>query len=110
MGLLIDTDQPLFRDFPTESHTNYQWWPMTAGTRAIVMPDGAESIVTVMDSFAYLRNLGLLAEFKHRGGKLLVSGMGLKNLQQYPECRALLSSVYRYMDSDEFDPTQELPV
>ncbi len=110
MGLFIDIDHPLFRDFPTESHTNYQWWPMTAGTRAIVMPDGAESIVTVMDSFAYLRNLGLLAEFKHRGGKLLVSGMGLKNLQQYPECRALLSSVYRYMDSDEFDPTQELPV
>ena len=41
-------------------------------------------------------------------GKLLFSTMGLQNLQEYPEARALLDYIYRYMDSPEFEPGQEI--
>ena len=38
MGQLIQKDHPLFKEFPTESHTNWQWWPM-ANQRAVILPD-----------------------------------------------------------------------
>ncbi len=107
MGQLIDNAHPLFRDFPTESHTNWQWWPM-ARQRAIVLPKNYESIITEMDSYAYLRPMTQLLECRCKGGRLLFSSMGLQKLQKYPEARALLSSIYRYLISAEFVPRQEI--
>ena len=109
MGLLIDDAHPIFKDFPTDCHTNYQWWIM-ASQRAVILPKEIKSIVTVMDSYAYMRNMALLLEFKCLKGKVLFSTMGLQNLQQYPECRALQASIYRYMDSEDFTPSQEIDV
>ena len=109
MGLLIDEGHPLFKHFPTNFFTEYQWWPM-ASQRAFILKDNVKSIVNVMDSYAYMRNMGQILEFKCRNGKVLASSIGLQNLQNYPECRALLTSIYEYMDSDEFDPLQEINV
>ena len=107
MGLLIDEKHPLFKNFPTESHTDYQWW-VTSGQRAIILPEGVKSIVTVMDSYAYMRNMGQILEFKCLNGKVFLSSLGLQDLQEYPECRALQSSIYDYMGSADFDPEQEI--
>lgn len=38
----------------------------------------------------------------------MLSTMGLQNLQQYPEARALLDAIYQYMASDQFMPKQEI--
>ncbi len=107
MGLLIDAEHPLFRRFPTEFHTNYQWWKMASG-RAQILPPGMRSIVTVPDSYAYMRNLSLLAEFRVGPGKLFLCTAGLAEGAKYPECRALLAEIYSYMASDAFRPSQEL--
>ena len=109
MGQLIDEKHPIFRHFPTEFHTNWQWWPM-ASQRAIIFPHSVKAIVTEMDSYAYMRPMAQLAEFRCGGGKLIVSSMGLQNLQEYPEGRALLDAVYRYMDSEAFVPEEETTV
>ena len=109
MGQLIDSAHPLFADFPTESHTNWQWWPM-ASRRAVILPKRIPAIITEMDSYAYLRPMAQLFECRCGGGKLLFSSLGLQDLQQYPEARALLSSIYRYLGSEEFAPEQELDV
>ena len=34
--------------------------------------------------------------------------MALRELGQYPEARALLSAIYRYMETDRFQPDQSL--
>ena len=107
MGQLIDDRHPIFRAFPTEFHTNWQWWPM-ASRRAVILPKRYEAIVTEMDSYAYLRPMAQLLECRCGRGKLLFSSMGLQNLQEYPEARALLSAIYRYMASEEFTPNQEI--
>ncbi len=107
MGQLIEEGHPVFRDFPTEFYTNWQWWPM-AGQRAVILPERYESIITEMDSYAYLRPMTQLLECRCGGGRLLFSSMGLQDLQEYPEARALLSSIYRYMGSEEFAPKQEI--
>lgn len=107
MGQLIDDDHPLFRYFPTESHTNWQWWPM-ANRRAFVLPKQVNAIVREMDSYAYLRPMAKLFEGSCFEGRILVSSMGLQDLQQYPEARALQNAIYRYLASETFAPMQEL--
>lgn len=107
MGQLIDVNHPIFKNFPTEFHTNWQWWPM-ASQRAIIFPHPVKAIVTEMDSYAYMRPMAQLAEFRCGGGKLIVSSMGLQNLQEYPEGRALLDAIYQYMTTEEFSPKEEI--
>lgn len=108
MGQLIDAAHPVFRNFPTESHTDWQWWHM-ASQRAVILPEYYQTIIAEMDSYAYLRPMAQLLECRCGNGKLLFSAMGLQDLQEYPEARALLASVYQYMDSAEFQPKQEIP-
>ena len=112
MGLLIDAAHPVFASFPTDAHTDFQWWPM-ASRRAVILPEALQSlrpIVTLMDSYAYLRPMAQLFECRCGGGRLLFSSLGLHHLTQYPEARALLFSIYRYMGSEAFAPAQEAPV
>ena len=107
MGQLIDETHPLFEDFPTEFHTNWQWWPM-AVQRAVILPGQYEAIIAEMDSYAFMRPMAQLFECRCMRGRLLFSSLGLQNLQQYPQCRALLDSIYRYLSSERFDPAQEI--
>ncbi|WP_163229514.1 glycoside hydrolase family 2 TIM barrel-domain containing protein [Bifidobacterium aerophilum] len=110
MGQYIDADHPLFDGFPTESHTDWQWWPM-AGRRAVVLPESAgriRPIVTEMDSYAYLRPMAQLFECRCGNGRLLFSSMGLQDLQDHPEGRALQGAIYRYLASPAFDPRQRI--
>ena len=107
MGQLIDSGHPLFRFFPTEPHTDWQWWPM-ANQRAIILPEPVRTIVAELDSCAYLRPMAQLFECRCGGGRLLVSSLGLHRLPEYPEVRALRRAIYAYMVSEDFRPEQEL--
>ncbi len=113
MGQLIQKDHPLFKEFPTQSHTNWQWWPM-ANQRAVVLPETVglgktfDAIITEMDSYAFLRPMVQLFECRIGNGKLLYSTLGLQDLQQYPEGKALLRAIYKYLDSDAFAPRQSM--
>ena len=107
MGQLIDAAHPIFRDFPTDSHTDWQWWPM-AVQRAVILPERIQAIITEMDSYAFLRPMAKLFECRCGGGRLLFSTLNLHRLQRHPEARALLQSIYWYMDSEAFRPDQVL--
>ncbi len=109
MSLLIDAGHPALQDFPTETHSNWQWWAMSNGL-GVIVPAGLRSIITLMDCYAYLRPMTCLFEARVGGGRLLFSSMGLLENTQYPEVRALLNSLYVYMDSDRFDPEQTVSV
>lgn len=107
MGQLIDNRHPLFAEFPTEFYTNWQWWPM-ANQRAVVLPERYKAIITELDSYAFMRPMAQLFECRCGNGKLLFSSMGLQNLQQYPEARALQNAIYQYLKSEAFAPEQEI--
>ncbi len=109
MGQLIEEGHPLFRAFPTAFHSDWQWWPM-AGQRAVILPEACRvhSIITEMDSYATMRRMAKLFECRTGGGKLMFSSMGLQDLMQYPEARALQTALYAYMGSDAFAPREEV--
>ena len=109
MGQLIDAAHPVFRSFPTESWSNWQWWPM-AGQRAMILSEPIDCIIAEMDSYAFLRPMAKLFECRCEGGRLMVSSMGLHQLAQYPESRTLQKSIYDYLASADFQPRQTLPL
>lgn len=109
MGQLIDDAHPLFEGFPTEFHTNWQWWPM-ASQRAVILSKRYQAVIAEMDSYAFLRPMAQLLECRCGGGKLMFSSMGLQDLQRYPEARALLDAIYCYMESEKFAPEQMIDV
>ncbi len=110
MGQLIDVRHPIFKNFPTQPHTDWQWWPM-AVSRAWILEGklaGTRPIIRELDSYAYMRHMAQLLEFRVGKGRLVMSSMGLKELcEQYPEARALQNAIYTYMTDPSFLPPQE---
>ena len=106
MGQLIDADHPLFRAFPTESFSSWQWKPM-ACRRAMLLPRRMKAIVAEMDSCALLRPMAQLFECRCGPGRLMVSSLGLHQGEQLPNVRALQKAIYDYMASELFWPEEE---
>ncbi len=111
LGILCDPSAPALARFPTEFHSNWQWWPLVRNARPIAY-DGAPGdfrpIVQVVDNFVRNHKLGLIAETKVGQGSLLISAIDLQAHQDKPEARQMLHSLLRYMDSPEFAPRHEL--
>lgn len=107
MGQLIDTEHPIFKEFPTDFHTDWQWWIM-ATKRAVILPLPMKTIITEMDSYAFLRPMAQMIEFRCLKGKVLLSTMELHKSQQYPEVRALQASIYTYLSGENFEPAEEI--
>ncbi len=107
MGLVIDIKHPALALFPSQKHSNYQWWAMASG-RPMILPKHIQPIVTVPDSCMRLQHMGLLFEASMGGGKLMVSSMGLLKKQQYPECSALLNSIILYLENGIYASNQSI--
>jgi len=111
MSILTNPKLPLFSDFPTEFHTNWQWWPIIKDSRPFILdntPKNYRPLVQVVDNIERNHKLGLIFEFAIGKGKLLVCMSDLKAIQNKPEGRQLYSSILKYMSSDKFNPSQPL--
>ena len=110
-GFLCNPGHPALAEFPTEFHSNWQWWRLVKQSRPIILdetPADYRPIIHVIDNFARNHKLGLLFETKAGRGKLLICAIDLPALQDYPEARQLMHSLLRYIDSSAFAPTSEL--
>jgi hypothetical protein len=110
-GFICDPNHPALAEFPTEFHSNWQWWHIVKNSRPIILdatPADYRPIIHVIDNFARNHKLGLLFETKVGKGKLLVCASDLPALQAHPEARQLLHSLVRYVDSAVFAPKVEL--
>ncbi len=112
MGLLIDTTHPAFEFFPTDYHTNWQWWDLIRRSKTMVLDSmyaQCTPITTMVDNFYKNRRLTNLFETSYGRGKLLVVSMDISNeLDKRPEARQLRYSLIRYMSSNRFNPATRL--
>jgi len=108
LGILCDPKHPALTQFPTEFHSNWQWWDLVTKSRFMILdefPAELRPIVQVIDDWNTNRRLGIIFEAKVGKGKLLVSGIDLKNnLNERPVARQMLHSLLEYMDSSAFAP------
>ncbi|MFC7141563.1 sugar-binding domain-containing protein [Halosimplex aquaticum] len=107
MGPLCDSDHPLFDDFPTEAHGDWQWWHLLSNARPIVLddaPDEFEPLISMIDNIERNQRLGLVFETAVGEGSLLVCAADLFAADDDPSVRAFGRSLVEYAASDAFDP------
>ena len=102
MGLLIQKDHPALAGFPTDQHSDWQWWSILTPSPGAVVLDHVKSgkpIVQVIDSFARNQKLGLIFEAQVGTGHLMVCSADLagKALGD-PMRRQLRSSLVDYLE------------
>ncbi len=110
MGLLINPDHPALQNFPTEFHTNWQWWDLCKQSKSLDMKElKTKHIVTVIDNFFKNRNLSNLFEAKVGNGTLVFSGIDLlSDREERPVAKCLLVSLVDYMNTTEFSPSETI--
>ena len=108
LGILCRPEHPVFAQFPTEVHQNWQWWEVLKGAKVLVLDDqpaDLRPLVQSIDTWFDNRRLGLLVEARVGKGRLMISGMNLSDdLTTRPVARQLRGSVLRYMASPAFAP------
>lgn len=111
LGFLCDPRTPALAAFPTEFHSNWQWWHLVKNSRPIILDDapaGYRPIVQVIDNFERNHKLGLIFETKVGRGKMLICAIDLLSLQDKPEARQLLHSLLQYVNTAAFAPKATL--
>jgi hypothetical protein len=108
LGILCNPKHPLFNGFPTEYHSNWQWWDPITHSQAMIIdefPAELKPLIQPIDTWFENRRLALAFEAKSGNGKILVCSINMKDsLDQRPVTKQLLSSMLNYMNSDLFDP------
>ena len=111
LGILTNPEHPIFKGFPTEMHTNWQWFPVIKESHPLVLDNFAKDyrpVVQVIDNIERNHKLGLVMEWKVGAGKLLVCMSDLEKASKYPEGKAFYQSVIDYMRSVDFNPQVEM--
>jgi hypothetical protein len=114
LGILCNPGHPALAQFPTEYHSNWQWWDAMSHSNAINLnsfPEDIDPIIRVIDDWVTSRRLALVFEARVGKGRIIVSGIDLlDNIENRPEAQQLLYSLKHYMLSGDFNPKSVLTI
>lgn len=119
-GVLIKNEHPIFKNFPTENHTNWQWWDLLTHCQPMILdsydnkyswPKGFKPVVQPIDSWKINRKLALVVEVRVGKGKLLICSIDIeKDLNNRPATKQFRQGLIEYILSDSFNPETEVSV
>ncbi len=113
LGMLMDPDYFLFNEFPTEDHTDWQWWCVAKCSRPLILnslPKDYRPLVQTIDNVERNHKLGILMEFRCGEGRILLSTTDLDSISQYVEGRAYKNTLIQYANSYGFNPKTEITI
>jgi hypothetical protein len=114
LGILCNPEHPALAGFPSEYHSNWQWWDAMHDGQAIMLngfENKIEPIVRIIDDWFENRSLGLIFEAQVGEGRIIVSGADLiSDSENRLEAKQLLYSLKNYMVSPEFEPNSEISI
>lgn len=111
LSILTDPAHPLLKYFPTECHSDWQWWSITRNSRPMMLNATRgeyRPLIQVVDNIERNHKLGLVFEFAVGKGRLLVCMTKLRAIADTPEGRQFRSSLLRYVKSDAFRPAEQV--
>ncbi|AQT69276.1 Beta-glucuronidase [Anaerohalosphaera lusitana] len=112
LGHLIRDEHEALAEFPTDMHTDWQWWDIARGGHVFILNDtpfGFRPIVQPIDDFHRNNKLGAIFETRYGDGKLLVCSWDLPGkAEKSLAAKQLLYSLMQYVGGDEFLPEHEL--
>ncbi len=110
IGMVIDSKHPMFDNFPTDRHSDWQWEAIYKNARGFILndqPKDFEIIAQPIDDFHRNNRLGGIFEAKVGNGSLIVCGFDFTSNNVGA---TLQQSIIEYMKSDKFSPKQSLEV
>ncbi len=114
LGILCDPAHPALAEFPTEYHSNWQWWDPIFNGKAMLLdslPAAIDPLVRVIDDWFTNRRLALAFEANVLNGKMIVCSVDLfENMDNRPVSRQLRYSLKKYMNSAAFNPSVNLTI
>jgi hypothetical protein len=114
LGILCDPQHPVFNDFPTEYHSNWQWWDPVTHSQAMIIdgfPADIKPLIQPIDTWFENRRLALAFETKIGKGKLLVCSIDLKGVKDDRlVSKQLFRSILNYMNSEKYNPAVEMDI
>lgn len=112
MGIWCDPKHPALAQFPTDSHSDWQWWDICKSGRTLVLDSLSANITPIVrmtDNFYKNRNLGLVFEANVGKGRLVMCSPDLGTaLESRPVARQMRHSIMSYMASQAFAPKATL--
>lgn len=112
LGILCDPKNPAFGSFPTEYHSNWQWWDPLSHSQAMILdgfPEALKPVIQPIDDWFKNRKLALAFETRTGGGKLFVCSIDLKDINdERIASKQLLTSFLNYMNTPSFNPQTEV--
>ena len=108
-GILVENTHSIFDLFPTDYHSDLQWWELV--NKAQVMqfsdfPNDFQPLVQSIDTWFLSRKIGMLFEANVLGGQLVMTTMDItNNLEQRHAARQMRASILHYMNSEQFHPS-----
>jgi hypothetical protein len=108
LGIWCDPRHPLFAAFPTDFHSNWQWWYVVTHAGAMILDDLPRALrptVQVIDDWFTNRKLGLVFEAQVGPGRLAVCSVDLEHdLAADPVRRQFRRSLLDYVAGPHFRP------
>lgn len=108
LGILCDPQHPALADFPTEYHSNWQWWDIVAHSRPMLLDDMPASfapLVQMIPDWNKNNKIGLVFEAKVGKGSLLMTSVDLvHDMDKRPVARQLRYSLQQYAAGEKFAP------
>lgn len=111
LGMLMDEKHPLFNGFPTDGHTDWQWWCIAKNSRPLILNSLSKDyrpVIQTVDNIERNHKLGILMEFKVGKGKLLITTTDLTTISEFVEGRAYKNAIMNYITSNDFNPQTEI--
>jgi hypothetical protein len=111
MGILCDPGNSALKDFPTESHSNWQWFDIAQKSQPLILdsfPANYRPDVQTIDNLERCHRLGLVFEAQVGPGSLLVCTSDLISMEEKPAPRQLLADLIHYAASDRFSPQTQV--
>lgn len=113
-GIWVNDYHPLFEKFPTEYHSNLQWWELLNKSQVMQFTEfdnDFEPLVQSIDTWFISRKIGTLFEANVLNGKLMMTSM---DITSDPEnrivARQMKKAILDHMNSDHFRPAHKVNV
>ncbi len=108
LGFVVNPAHPAFAQFPTDFHSNLQWWEIVHKAQVMNLDDFPASfrpLVQPIDTWFLNRRLGMILETRVGAGKLMLCSADLLSDPDHRiVARQLFRSLRAYMQTTAFDP------
>ena len=111
LGFVLDPKHPAFADFPTQHHSDIQWWDIVNGSQVMHLEDFDNSyrpLVQPIDTWFMNRRLSMIMEAQVGNGKMMITSANITDTSSGLAAKQLYYSIVKYMNSNAFKPNAKI--